>query len=144
MKVVLDTDVIIAALRSPTGASAALVKLALDGDVTLVANTALVLEYEAVAKRQEHIEATGLSRAEFERDIGSIIGLCVEAPSYFQWRPQLGDPNDEMVLEAALNGGATMIVTFNTKDFALVPERFGKDVVKPATALERIRKWKKQ
>jgi predicted nucleic acid-binding protein len=144
VKIVLDTDVVVAALRSPSGASAALVRLALNGDVTLVANTALVLEYEAVAKRQEHFEATGLSRSEFERDIGAIIGLCVEAPSYFRWRPQLVDPDDEMVLEAALNGGAAMIVTFNIKDFASVPDRFGKDVVRPAIALERIRRWRMQ
>jgi predicted nucleic acid-binding protein len=138
---VFDTDVVIAALRSPNGASAALVEMALDGSITLVASLALTLEYEAVAKRADQCAAIGMTMEEVERDVNTIIALCEEAQPYFRWRPQLADPGDEMVLDAAVNGGALMIVTFNTRDFGTAPERFGKEAVKPAVALERIRKW---
>jgi predicted nucleic acid-binding protein len=54
------------------------------------------------------------------------------------WRPQLRDPADEMVLEAAANGGAAAIVTYNRRDFGVVPTQFGVDVLTPAEAVRRI------
>jgi predicted nucleic acid-binding protein len=59
--------------------------------------------------------------------------------THFLWRPQLRDPNDEMVLEAAVNGRADLLVTFNVRDFGTVPSRFGIEVMIPRDALERIR-----
>ena len=56
----------------------------------------------------------------------------------FQWRPQLRDPSDEMVLEAAINGRADALVTFNTRDFGEAPQRFGILVSSPLEALRRI------
>jgi hypothetical protein len=59
--------------------------------------------------------------------------------SHFMWRPLLRDPADEMVLEAAVNGGAAAIVTFNQRDFGVVPQQFGVEVLTPAVALRRIK-----
>jgi predicted nucleic acid-binding protein len=59
--------------------------------------------------------------------------------SHFMWRPQLRDPGDELVLEAAVNGRAEAIVTFNRRDFAGVPVQFGVDVLTPIEAIRRIR-----
>jgi predicted nucleic acid-binding protein len=59
--------------------------------------------------------------------------------SHFMWRPQLRDPGDELVLEAAANGRAAAIVTFNRRDFGTVPLQFGIEVLTPMEAVRRIR-----
>ena len=59
--------------------------------------------------------------------------------THFMWRPQLRDPADEFVLEAAVNGQAAAIVTFNRRDFGGVPAGFGIDVLTPAETIRRIR-----
>lgn len=59
--------------------------------------------------------------------------------SHFMWRPLLRDPADEMVLEAAANGRAATIVTFNQRDFGAVPQQFGVEVLMRAVALRRIK-----
>ena len=136
---VLDTDVIIAALRSPSGASAAILRLAIDGKITTLVNMALAYEYEAVATRKFHLDAMGMTLEQANLRIRSIVGLCEPVFTAYRWRPQLKDPDDEMVLEAAVNGGATMLVTFNRRDFGTAPLAFGIDVLLPSEALERIR-----
>ena len=60
--------------------------------------------------------------------------------THFLWRPQLRDPNDEMVLEVAINGRADILVTFNLRDFGTVPSRFGLEVLLPREVIRRIRK----
>ena len=143
MRMVLDTDVVIAALRSTTGASAALIRMAVAGQVTLLINVSLAFEYEAVAKRPEHCEAARLAPSAMEETIDAIVALCEPVPTHFRWRPQLHDADDEMILEAAVNGQADMIVTFNRKDYGAAPKSFGMDVLLPSEALERVRQWLK-
>ncbi len=58
--------------------------------------------------------------------------------SHFMWRPQLRDPGDEFVLEAAANGRADAIVTFNGRDFGKAPSLFGVEVLTPVEAVRRI------
>jgi len=65
--------------------------------------------------------------------------LLEPVESHFLWRPQLRDPADEMVLEAAVNGGATAIVTFNARDFGASAAGFGLALLTPSSALRRIR-----
>jgi predicted nucleic acid-binding protein len=60
--------------------------------------------------------------------------------SHFVWRPLLRDPDDEMVLAAAANGGAAAIVTFNRRDFGVVPLQFRVEVLTPIEAVRRIKK----
>jgi putative PIN family toxin of toxin-antitoxin system len=138
MRLVLDTDVIVAALRSPSGASAALLEAALDGKVALVANVALVLEYEAICSRAEHQAAAGLTAGQVVTFVDAVAALVEPAQSHFIWRPQLKDPADEMVLEAAVNGRADAIVTFNRRDYGDVPARFGIKVLLPKDALKEV------
>ncbi len=140
MRLVLDTDVVVAAMRSPTGASAGLLEAALDAAVTVVANVALVLEYEAVCSRAEHVAAAALSAKQAALFIDAVTALVEPVESHFIWRPQLRDPADEMVLEAAVNGGAQAIVTFNRRDFGEVPARFGIRVLLPRDALRSLSK----
>ena len=137
---VLDTDVVVAALRSPGGASAGLLAAAVDGGVTLLANVALGLEYEAVRTRAEPVAASGLSAKQVAIFVDAIVALVEPVESHFIWRPQLRDPADEMVLEAAVNGGARAIVTFNQRDFGTTPSRFGIEVLLPRDTLRRLSK----
>jgi len=140
MRLVLDTDVIVAAMRSPTGASAALLEAALNGKVTMLANVALMLEYEAVCARPEHMGAAGLSVAELGVFLDALAALAEPVESHFVWRPRLRDPGDEMVLEAAVNGRAGAIVTFNARDYGTVPAEFGMRVLLPRDALRSAMK----
>lgn len=136
---VLDTDVIVAALRSPSGASAALLMAARRGKLTMVANVALALEYEATCSRAEHVLASGLSAHQVSLFLDAVVAMAEPVETHFLWRPLLRDPADEMVLEAAVNGQAAAIITFNQRDFGAVPMQFGVEVLSPGTALRRIR-----
>lgn len=138
MKLVLDTDVVVAAFRSPAGASAGLLGAALDGSLQILANVALILEYEAVCTRDEHLAAAGLDVRRARVFVDALAAICFPVESHFIWRPQLRDPSDEMVLEAAVNGGADAIVTFNRRDFSDVPARFGVRTLLPREAYRRI------
>jgi len=135
----LDTDVIVAAMRSPSGASAALLMALRRGEIRMVVNVALALEYEASCRRPEHGVAAGLSPAQVDIFIDAVIGLAEPVETHFLWRPQLRDPGDELVLEAAVNGRADAIVTFNQKDFGVIPLQFGVEVLLPVDVLRRIK-----
>jgi predicted nucleic acid-binding protein len=126
-------------MRSPAGASAHLLMAARARRITMVANVALALEYEAICRRSEHMAAAGLGADDVEIFVTAVVAMAEPVESHFMWRPQLRDPDDELVLEAAVNGRAAMIVTFNQRDFGRAPSRFGIDVVKPVEAIGRIR-----
>jgi putative PIN family toxin of toxin-antitoxin system len=140
VRLVLDTNVVVAGMRSPSGASAALLMAARHGKITMLANVALALEYEATCFRAEHGVAAGLKPAQIAIFIDAVIAMTEPVESHFLWRPQLRDPADELVLEAAVNGRAAAIVTFNELDFGAVPMQFGVEVLRPANVLRRIRK----
>ncbi len=135
----LDTDVIVAAMRSPSGASAAILRAARQGAATLLASVALALEYEAVCREAEHRLASGLSDREVETFVTAVIALAEPVVPHFLWRPQLHDLGDEMVLEAAINGRADALVTFNVRDFGTVPSQFGIALLLPREAIRRIK-----
>src|SRR5438105_1561015 len=114
---VLDTDVVVAAQRSPRGASAALLMAASTRTVTLLASLPLAMEYEAICTLPEHRRAAGLTAEDVRLFLDAVLALVEPVEIYFLWRPQLHDPDDEMVLEAAINGRADAIVTFNLSDY---------------------------
>jgi predicted nucleic acid-binding protein len=132
-------SVVVAAMRSPAGASAALLMRARKGKVTLLANVALALEYEAACRRAEHAVAAGLTADEVGIFVDVVLAMVEPVESYFMWRPRLRDPADEMVLETVANGRAAAIVTFNQRDFGAVPLQFGIELLTPAVALRRIK-----
>lgn len=134
----LDTNVVVAAMRSPSGASAALLRAARRGGLQLLANVALALEYEAICGLDEHRRAAGLTEDQVDVFLAAVIAMAEPVESHFFWRPQLRDPADEFVLEAAVNGRADAIVTFNVRDFGAAPRRFGVEVWKPLEALRRL------
>jgi putative PIN family toxin of toxin-antitoxin system len=131
VRVVLDTNVLVAALRSKGGASAELLGAAQDGRLTAVANVALFAEYEAVLTRAEHLAAGGVTRKEVVDALDVLASYIDPAESHFFWRAQLNDPDDEMVLEAAVNGGADAIITFEVATFREPAAHFGVEVLTP-------------
>ena len=139
VKVVLDTDVIVAAMRSPSGASAAILRGARQGNPRVLLSVTLALEYEAICSQAEHQLASGLSRQEVETFLTVVVAMAEPVETHFLWRPQLRDAGDEMVLEAAVNGGVDALVTFNLRDYGRAPSRFGIEVLLPREALRRIR-----
>lgn len=138
VRVVLDTDVVVAGLRSRGGASRAWLRSVLRREVEIVISVPLVLQYEAVLYRPEVLDAVQATPQRVDRflDLLSAVGRPLEI-SYL-WRPVLRDPDDEMVLEAAVNGRADLLLTFNRRDFA-GSERFGIRVERPGPAW---RQWK--
>jgi putative PIN family toxin of toxin-antitoxin system len=138
MRVVIDTNVLVAALRSRSGASYLLVERWRRGKIEAVVTVALFLEYEAVLKRPENREPSGIGEAEIDVLLDDLSTVCVEVESHVKWRPQLEDADDEIVLDAALNGRARGIVTFNRSDFLPAATQFGIDVISPIQFLRSI------
>jgi putative PIN family toxin of toxin-antitoxin system len=138
VRIVLDTDVVVAAMRSPAGASAAIVGAARRKKATLLLSVPLAIEYEAVCRRPEHRIQAGLSDRLVEIFLNAVIAMAEPVHTHFLWRPQLRDPNDEMVLEVAVNGCADALVTFNVRDYGTAPCQFGVEVLLPREAIARI------
>ena len=138
-RVVLDTDVIVTALRSATGGSNAVLREAAHGRITPLVTPALFLEYEAVLNRPEQRLVHGLGLRDIDRFLSALAAACEAVEVSFQWRPQLSDANDEMVLETAVNGQADALITHNVRDFVKGAERFGLRVLRPGEFLKELR-----
>jgi predicted nucleic acid-binding protein len=129
----------VAAFRSRNGASRQILLAALEHRVELSLSVPLILEYEAVLLRPEHLAASGLTSLEVEQVLDDVVAVARPVKLAFRWRPRLRDPNDDMVLETALNGDAGAIVTFNQRDFEEAKRSIGCAVLLPAAALQQIR-----
>ena len=134
----LDTDVVVAAMRSPSGGSAELLRRIDDGKATMLLSVALALEYEAICTSPEHRLASGLSADEASLYVDTLIEMAEPVELFFRWRPQLRDPGDELVLEAAVNGRASAIVTFNERDLRAARSSFDIEVLRPGEVLRRL------
>jgi putative PIN family toxin of toxin-antitoxin system len=139
MRLVLDTSVVVKAIRNFNGASAALIDAAVDGRVTLLASTPLWLEYESLVSRSEHWVWPGFKSTEAGQFLDLLAGLCTPVEISFAWRGFLADPDDEMVVEVALNGRADAIITFNERDFAPAAVQFGLSLRRPGAILAELR-----
>ena len=137
---VLDTSVLVAALRSQEGASSLLLEAVLTGRIRPLLSVPLVLEYEAVLKRPEQLSVFRLTVAQIDSLLEAIFALGILVPLFFRWRPQLNDPDDEMVLDTAINGNAYAIVSHNQRDFYLGARWFGIQVLSPGEAWKLLRR----
>ena len=116
IRVVLDTNVLVSAVRSRKGASFALVSSLPDPRFQICLSVTLYAEWQAVLTRPEHLSrgADVEAMLGFTRYLASVAHL---QDIHFLWRPYLRDPNDDMVLECAIASGANTIITHNLKDF---------------------------
>jgi putative PIN family toxin of toxin-antitoxin system len=138
MRVVLDTSVIVAGLRSPSGAAAELLRRVLAGELEAAATTALLLEYEAVVMRPEHLRAAALSRLDAMVVIDALAGAMREVSIRWRMRPASPDPGDDLVVEAAVNAGVDILVTFNRRDLDAVCASAGIRTTTPAVLLLQL------
>jgi putative PIN family toxin of toxin-antitoxin system len=137
-RVILDTSVVVAGLRSRTGASNALLKHVAEGRLIPLVSTALFLEYEDVLNRPENRLATRMSADDVEGFLAALASAAEPVEVNFRWRPQLSDPKDELVLEAAVNGQADALVTHNIRDFGPATRLFGLRVLPPRDLLKEL------
>ena len=132
--VVLDTNVVVSALRSQQGAAFRVLATVGGDRFDIAISVPIVVEYEAalVAQRVPEIG---------EGDIRTVLDyLCDvghQQEVFFLWRPTLRDPNDDMVLELAVAAQCAAVVTYNVRDFQ-GSERFGVEVWTPADLLRKV------
>ena len=103
----------VAAIRSDAGASRRLLVAALEHRFTLLLSVALMVEYEAVMTRAQHLTASKLTAQDVGILLDAVVSVGEPVRPSFLWRPSLRDADDDMVLEVAVNGQADAIVTFN-------------------------------
>ena len=135
IRAMIDTNVLIAALRSSSGASFQILLAADRGDFEVALSVPLLAEYDDVSARQD-IGIT-IPQGSINAIIGRIAQIAHKQPIYFLWRPILPDPKDDMVLELGIAAGVSHIVTFNRKDFRQA-EEFGITVSSPSEFLTLI------
>jgi putative PIN family toxin of toxin-antitoxin system len=135
-RIVLDTSVLVSALRSRRGRSNKLLSLVGSETFDLVISVPLILEYEDAALRQ--IDALVYTPDEVREIIDFLCWAGEATPIYYLWRPFLPDPKDDLVLEAAVAGRCNTIVTFNQRDFIGV-DKFGLQVRTPRAFLEELK-----
>ena len=136
-KIVVDTNILVSALRSANGPSFTLIQTIRAGEIQMCCSPALFLEYEDVLKRPAQLQATGLTLDELDDILADLASYILPVSTHYQWRPQLRDPSDEMVLEAAVNAHADAIVTYNLRDFAPAKD-FGIPVLNPEQTFKRF------
>lgn len=134
----LDTSVLGAALRSRRGASNRLIELVALGKLRPLVSTTLFLEYEDVLFRAETRLATKMTEADVQGFLAAFASAAEGVDVNFRWRPQLTDPKDEFVLEAAVNSQADALVTHNVRDFRKAAPRFALRVLMPRELLKEL------
>jgi putative PIN family toxin of toxin-antitoxin system len=138
-RVVIDTSVVVAALRSRYGAGNAVLRLVASRRLIPLATPPLFLEYEEVLKRAEQQLVHGLTLGEIDEFLAELAALIESVELHFRWRPQSSDANDEMVLETAINGRADALITYNIADFLPAAQRFQIPVLTPRDVLRRVK-----
>jgi putative PIN family toxin of toxin-antitoxin system len=135
MKIVIDTNVLFASLKSRRGASYKLVSLLPEERFSVAISVPLIIEYEDVLRRGK------LPSHIFEQDICDFIDFFCSMGErqeiFFLWRPFLPDPNDDLVLEVAVAGGCDAIITYNKRHFKNV-YKFGLRILDPREFLIEI------
>ncbi len=134
-RIVLDTSVLVAALRSDRGASFRLLKLVGRGHFELSVSVPLVLEYESVTKRIPR--SVGLKSSDIDDIIDYLCKVAEHRQIHFLWRPFLRDPNDDMLVELAVESESDYIVTHNLGDFVGI-KQFGVEAITPAEFLREL------
>lgn len=135
IQIVIDTNVLVAALRSKRGASYHLLSLLGDRRFEINVSVPLVLEYEKAARGL--IRRGGLSARDIDDILDYICAVSHHRNIFYLWRPFLRDPKDDMVLELAVVAQCDFIITYNKRDFRGI-QQFGIEALGPKEFLEKI------
>ena len=135
LQIVVDTNVIVAGLRSNRGSAFQLLKLIGTGKFTINISVPLILEYQDVLLRQ--LSVLGLSKEDISDLIDYFCSVGQQHEIFYLWRPTLRDPEDEMLLELAVKAQCDYVVTFNVRDFQ-GSDQFGIKIVTPNEFLKVI------
>lgn len=135
LHLVIDTNILYAALRSPTGASNVIIGLIGGIYFDIHLSVPLVLEYESVTKR--YLDQLPVTAIDIDDVIDYLCQVGIAHQVYYSWRPFLPDPGDEMLLELAVSASCDAIVTFNKRDFRGC-ERFGLQLFTPVELLAQL------
>ncbi len=135
VRVVVDTNVLISALRSRRGASFKLLGMIDDKRLRVILSVPLFLEYEDVAKRL--VKRGGLRIKDVDAILSYVAAIAEARRIHYLWRPLLRDPKDDMLLEVAVAGNADAIITFNKRDFEGI-DLFNIDLMTPQELLRKL------
>src|ERR1700758_1052774 len=138
-RIVLDTCVIVTAFRSRNGASHVVLGWVADRLLVPLLTPALFLQYEDVLKRPEQLRVSRLRLTQVDQILAALASAAELVTIHYSWRPQLPDPTDELMLDAAVNGRADALVTYNLRHFAPPAARFGLRLARAVEVLEEIR-----
>src|SRR5436309_1450428 len=114
---VIDTSVFAGALIGRAGYNRMVIRACLEGQLRPLMGQALFLEYQDVLSRDTLFERSPLSPSERQELFAAFLSVCEWVHVYFSWRPNLPDEGDNHLVELAVAGGASMIVTNNVRDF---------------------------
>ena len=143
MIVVVDTNVFVSAILGPGGASRAVIRACLEGQIHPLMGEGLYLEYEELLERDDLYERTTLTPTEREALLNAFLSACRWTRVYFLWRPNLRDEDDNQIVELAVAGGASIIITQNIRDFRGAELRFpGLRVLRPDELIQEIHSWR--
>lgn len=140
----MDTDVLVSALRSSTGASRLLLSAAGEGAVLLIVSVAITFEYEAVLKRPGNLEAMGLTTAGVDEILDNIIRVAELVVPGEPVPPRIQDRDDEKFVDAFVSGHADAIATFNLRDYYHADRRLASQAIlavpafRPGDIIRRI------
>jgi predicted nucleic acid-binding protein len=132
---VIDTCVLVSALRSNLGASFEILQAVRRGEIRIALSVALAIEYESFALRPGIVPA--LTAEEIQVVVDVLCRMAHPQKIFYTWRPFLPDPDDDLVIELAAAAGCAFIVTHNIKDFK-GSESLGIRAITPAQALNLI------
>lgn len=138
LRVVLDTSVVRAGFVSARGASRLLLVKVLEGEVAAAASTALMLQYEDVLMRPATLSEAGVQMDVATSFVDDLCAACIPIRIHVVWRPQSPDPGDDLVIDAAVNGLADVIATYDQRHLQEPAARFGITAERPADVLRRI------
>ena len=134
-KIVIDTNVMVAALKSKRGASYKLLSIIDQDKFQISISVPLIIEYEYALKRTDLNIL--LTESEIDDILDYICQIADKREIFYLWRPYLKDPKDDMVLELAVESESDYIITYNQKDFQGV-SKFGIKTLTPKAFLKKI------
>jgi len=141
-RVVIDSSVFVSALNSAGGASRVVLRLCLQGDCQPIVGQKLMAEYESVLGRSGLFDGSPLSEQERSELLDAFLSVSEWVPVFFLWRPNLPDEGDNHLIELAVAGAATKLITHNRRDFQRGESKFAlPEIMTPA---EFLNFWRNQ